>query len=327
MEDKTMLAWMISDLAEKLLLKRRLKQVCGPTMRPKETIRFLSAIEYSLHEIRPSILFSVNQLLGKSSELRDWVRVTAFKFLLDRLTSTPINIIRLATKDPVMAGPDVASLYRSMFESTVNLLYLLNDSDESRFAAFYLSAYEAEHKMYEAVEKWKSHSDPWIARYAEHQLNVLDPPCKSARDEMIKILECSDLPPKFPKIYQRCKELGPTWEFLYDAMYRGLSAWQHGDMSRSHISSSMLLLVPEYAERTVFETMIVVMWTWELTYRASHELFNLANQVETLAVLEKLNACCHDAAAECLSEAAEKFHFSKPAPANDESFTLAGSTA
>jgi len=318
-----MITWILFGIAERRLLKRRLKQVCRSTFRPIEVIDLISTVEYAHHQSRPFILSAAAQLLGATSNEKNWMRVAALKFLLDRLTSAPISIIRLTKADPVMAGPDTASLYRGMFEATVNFLYLLDDHDGSRLCSFCNSAYEAEKKMYDAIEKWESHPDPWIATYAHHQLKVQDPPCESARNYILEVLECTGKPAKYPNIYERCTILGSAWEFLYDAMYRGLSAWQHGDMSRSATSSSLMLLLPEYAERTVFESLIVLMWTWELTNKASVALCEVGNKFDCLDEIERLNRLCQTVGSKCMGAALKKFHNSESRSERSQSEELA----
>lgn len=305
-----MFTWFLAGWAEGRLLRRRLKQVCHDSMGVEQTIRLLGAVEYSLHSSRPKILASVSAILRDSKEQRDFVRLIVVKFLLDRITSSPLSILKLAKTDPVLAGPDIAALYRSMFEAAINLLYLIDDPDYSKLASYYVAAFDAEKKMYESMSKWRSHSDEWISRYADRQSQVQDGPTDSSRCEMLTILGCAD-PAKYPNIFERSKRIGPTWEFLYDAMYRGLSAWQHGDMSRGHISSSLLLLMPEYAERTVFETMIVVMWTWELTYHVSIALFKFGRQLDAFEDIQKLHYLCNALARDCLTAAQQKFQFAR----------------
>ena len=112
---------------------------------------------------------------------------------------------------------------------------------------------------------------------------------------------------RYPNIQQRCSDVGPIWGFFYDAKFRGLSAWQHGDTSRAAVSSSLMMHLSEYGERTVFESLIILIWTWELIYHLVCTMADFAGASQPDS-LKEINAICHTTASQCMQQAFLKYH-------------------
>jgi len=259
---------------------------------------------------RPLILSLAAHFIPSGDSSFEFHQLVTIRFLLDRVTSTPVNILRLVIADPVLASADVAALHRGMFEAAVNLLYLLQADRRERFQSFYLRAFGEERKMYDALAPWESDSNDFIAMYAKHQRSIADPPTDATRDALFVDLEIGDKDavPRFPSIEQRCRAIGPVWAFFYDAKYRGLSAWQHGDATRANLASSLTMHLPETSDRTVFESLLVVIWTWDLICELTRCMASFAGQ-KSSEELEQLDTVCQYVAGQHMRRALEKYHF------------------
>jgi len=305
-----MLTELMSALCERRLLKRRLKHIRSETLPYKNVMTMHDTFGHAFDHSRPMILGLASEFLPSdmTSSLASHQVITV-RFLLDRVTSTPVSILRLIVADPVLAAPDCASLHRSAFEAAVNLLYLVHRDRPERLRSFYTMAFESERRMYNAIQRWREHDDQDIVAYANYQLSIQGPPTDAARDELFAQLgiDNRDDVERYPNIQQRCTDLGPIWEFFYDAKFRGLSAWQHGDTSRAAVSSSLMMHLPQYSDRTVFESLIILIWTWELIYHLICAMADVAN-VPLPESLNNTNAICHATASHCMREALEKYH-------------------
>lgn len=173
----TMIAEFISAICERRLLKRRLKQIRSETLPYKNVITMLDTCGQAFNLSRPMILNLAQEFLpsGTNSSLETYQLIT-IRYLLDRVTSTPVSILRLILMDPVLAGPDAASLHRSTFEAAVNFLYLVHRDRDTRFRSFYVMAFERERRMYNEIHRWCDNDDEHIATYAKYQLSIQDHP-------------------------------------------------------------------------------------------------------------------------------------------------------
>ncbi len=310
-----MLTELMTVVCERRLLKRRLKQVRTKTLSYKQVRTMLDTVGRAFDLSRPMILgLASNFLPSETTSSLATHQLMTIRFLLDRLTSTPISILRLITADPVLAAPDCASLHRSAFEAAVNLLYLVHVDSTERFHSFYKMAFEAERRMFDAMQHWRKHDNQDIVAYAEHQVSLKGAPTEEVLDQLFAELgiDNRDDVKSYPNIRQRCADLGPIWELFYDARYRGLSAWQHGDTSRAAVSSSLMIHLSEGSDRTVFESLIILIWSWELIYNLVATMAKFAT-VSVPESLDEINADCVATTSVCLSEAVLKYHVPNPA--------------
>ncbi len=210
----------------------------------------------------------------------------------------------------MLSGPDLAALNRGLFEAAVNLLYLLSSGEaDVRYVSFIAHGFREERKIYESMDKWMKCSDEFIAVRATAQKAVEGPPDEEILSDVVGAFGFTlKEVPKYPSIQSRCQKIGPRWEFFYDAKYRGLSAWQHGDPSRATVASSLLLHVPEMRERSVFESLAMVVWAWDIIHELGVTLARTARDEATETSFSEMDAACQRAASWVMGEAAMKFH-------------------
>jgi hypothetical protein len=189
-------------------------------------------------------------------------KLTVF-YLSERVAVTPFQIINAVTRDPFYAHADVAALNRGLFETAVNLLYLLGPDSDIRFRSFYHDSAERELSLQKTMQRWLQSADKQIRRRAEHQYGIRNGTTSSTLE---KVREFTGDVPKYPNLRERCRQLGETWDFNYDSRYRGLSSWQHGDASRILVAQAFQQIFPDDAERPVFESLSQCAWAWDAVH-------------------------------------------------------------
>lgn len=291
-------------------MKSRMRLLRGSSLPYKRVAAMLSVLGAALESSRPMLIqltFGLQQAEG--SELK-MMRTNVLRYLVDRVTAAPASVLQLAMVDPLLSVPELAALNRGLFEAAVNLLYLVSSEEtDVRYVSFFAHAFREERKMYESMDKWTTYHDDFISTRAKAQLTVEEPPDDDVLDAVIKAFGLTGKQiPKYPSIHARCREIGPRWEFFYDAKYRGLSAWQHGDPSRATVTSSLLLHIPDMRERSVFESLAMVVWAWEITRELGHALARMVKAEEAVRVFSQMDAACQRAAASVMHDAAMKFH-------------------
>ena len=112
---------------------------------------------------------------------------------------------------------------------------------------------------------------------------------------------------KYPNILPRCIALGDQWAFAYDFYYRGLSSWQHGDTSRAFLSQALKHVVPDQAERNVFETIAQCIFTWEIVYLCIYDLQRQCNDEQFSKRLIEVDNKGSNMIGGILAEAKKKF--------------------
>lgn len=249
-------------------LHARIFHIERPTIRLRPVIAMFNG-SFDALEASREVIFELIRAHDGMTERDDQNDIEGFRaiilqYLLDRVTSTAANIVKLAIGDVLLAAPDMAALHRSSFEAAVNLLYILGDPSYDRLRSFSCSSFEAEWRMFNGLIDWANHSEPWIAAQARLDTSTNGRPDDDARKALWKILNIAgQLDNKYPPLRRRCEILGELWVFYYDSRYRGLSSWQHGDVTRV-LASSTLLRVPEHGERLLFETLLQVVWIHDL---------------------------------------------------------------
>lgn len=237
-------------------------------------------------------------------ECEKLAKLTLF-YLTERSAVTPFQVVNAVARDPFYAHADAAALNRGLFETTVNLVYLLGPDSSQRFKSFYNDSVQREFKLQLGMERWMRSEDASLRQRAEKQAGVRN----ATTEETLKATrELVGNPPPYPNLKERCRRLGEWWDFNYDAKYRGLSSWQHGDASRIIASQAFGQLYPEQAERPVFESLAHCAWAWDLVYNLVWELTKYSKQSETdRKELQLLNQCGHAALGYHLGKAVKKF--------------------
>lgn len=300
-------------ICQRRLLKQRLKRIRSATLPYRNVVALLDTLGPAFDRTRPMIHGLASRFTSPAiPEPVAGLHHITLRYLLDRVTSTPVNILRLCLQDPVLAGPDAASLHRSAFESAVNLLYLQHGDQLTRLQSLYIMAFDSERRMCDAISQWCGHPDRDVSARADHQMAVQDQPTDAARADLLRTLRVGDEAGigQYPNIRQRCSDIGPIWEFFYDARFRGLSAWQHGDPTRAAVSSSLMMRFPEWSDRTVFESLLVASWTWDLLYYLIHTMAQFAG-VSVPDSLSALHTACRTATSYYMRHAFVKYHLAR----------------
>lgn len=176
-------------------------------------------IAVGVHEVYldwfPDFMELFSKYIGKIS----WTNETLFQkktihSLCDRIIHTPEHILALNMEEPFYFYLDCASLNRSLFESAINCLYLLNDKTNHAFAGLISKSIDEDIKLRSELTKWVSHKNPGIAKGATQQIQSLTSQ-QQHKQEMLKGLGFSGNPPSFPDIRTRCDKLDDRWKFLY----------------------------------------------------------------------------------------------------------------
>ncbi len=240
------------------------------------------------------------------NQLKTIAKVT-HHYLAERITVTPFHVINVLTRDPFYAHSDIAALNRGLFESAVNLLYLLQEDSEERIERFYVSSIQHELKLQKSMEQWVGNRDTYIACSAKKQSLIEDRTSDELLADVLKSLGREAPPSPYPKLRDRCASLPKIWEFYYDSKYRGLSAWQHGDVSRIFVSSTMKQLDPTQRDRPVFEGMGMCAWSWDLVHWYLRSLIDLTDNREWLKRLEVMNKDSYQIMTNSLRDAMVQF--------------------
>jgi hypothetical protein len=187
------------------------------------------------------------ELFSKYINNISWNNETLFQkktihYLCDRIIHTPEHVLILNMEEPFYSYLDCASLNRSLFESAVNCLYLLNDKTNHAFAGLISQSIDEDIKLRSELSKWVSHKDLSIAKSAIQQIQFLTSQ-QQHKQEMLKGIGFSGNPPPFPNIRIRCDKLEDRWKFLYVSRYKELCSWSHIHLkqvfsSPSHARSS-----------------------------------------------------------------------------------------
>lgn len=158
------------------------------------------------------------------------------------------------------------------------------------------------------MRRWTANTDPAISTRANRQYNQKDAVTEEMLTKAKKILgvESAGIP-SYPNIRNRCLALGDKWAFSYDHKYRGLSAWQHGDMTRIIATPSLRQMDSSQLERPVFEGLAQLSWAWDLTYDFTKELMKIVRNSEDLDKLNLINRASLSVVLSNLREALDKF--------------------
>lgn len=255
-----------------------LMRIERPTLKSRAVRKMLDCYYVALGESRlaidmllPAHCRPTDDNSDKHDRALESARLLSISYLLDRITSTPVNILNIVQRDPLLGAPDVASMHRTSFESAVNFLYILGDPTRTRFKAFMRTSLIAEQKLFEGLAAWEAHDNPYFSVIAKSQRAQTEAPTSARNERILEMYQLDEAIPPYPNLRRRCETLGELWLFLYDSRYRGLSAWQHGDHTRAMVAS-VALQVPEFQERLLFESLNMVSWSWDLVFQFVLEL-------------------------------------------------------
>lgn len=95
--------------------------------------------------------------------------------------------------------------------------------------------------------------------------------------------------PIWPNIEQRVQKLELKWRYQYDSIYRGLSAWQHGDASRLMTSEFLADQGLVSRDRRLYETIVTCVGAHGIVCDFASSLGKLARS-EMLVDLVRVNS-------------------------------------
>ncbi|MGD0016572.1 MAG: DUF5677 domain-containing protein [Verrucomicrobiia bacterium] len=212
-------------------------------------------------------------LTGHLTEKLPNIRRLFLNFLAERVLQGALHANYLHREYPYSSHADLAGINRGIIEAAVNYLYLLDDPSCERAAAFWAKSGFEECSRNDGLKKWVDHDDRLIKYLArcDHEPNSI------SFEQILQAIStytgvANPNQKAWPKFKQRCSAVGRIWELVYDMEYKALSTWQHGDLSRVIISPSYARIDPEQENRNVFESLIMVQWTFILNYIFVREL-------------------------------------------------------
>ena len=280
----------------------------------KRVFALLTVYRRAFDDASQVITYLINNLkyTGYKDDRLATLSSATFAYLGERILSTPHSIIHIISHDPFYAHADTAALNRSLFDNIVNFLYLASDTGVSRFCLFLVRSYDLELRFWRAMEPWTKSQDKVISTRAKAQYFQEHAPSEETLAWIKKTLGFeSQKIPSYPSIKQRCAALGDKWAFNYDQKYRGLSSWQHGDMTRIYASWSLSQAMPEQKDRLVFEALVELVWAWDLFYDFGIDLCSLVGLNKQLKILELINQSSLAIALENFEEARQKYQRTK----------------
>jgi hypothetical protein len=275
-------------ISDHLQLRHALRRLgTNSTFSTSKVGRILRTYTLLFNETSEIITKLINSL-PKPDNPTSRLKMLTLHYLAEQIMVTPFNLIALIRRDPLYAHTNAAALNRTLFESAVNCLYILPD-DKSRFGAFCINGVRQELAIQLRMKDWLSHPDAFIARHAKKQYYIKNATTEELLETFKQSLGFGDAKlPVYPNIKNRCSSLGDRWAFEYDARYKGLSAWQHGDFSRVGFSRTMSQILPEEIDRAVFESLGMVAWAFDLTYIFLKDLISHCNDQDSATSLERI---------------------------------------
>ncbi len=193
-------------------------------------------------------------------------------YLLERVTVSQFHVINLLERDPFYSHNDTAAINRGIFEAAVNFLYIVGDEDIERLGRFHIESVRHELNIQKSMNKWLDDEKGYISRGADRQVNIKNQTTEQLLEETKERYGFGGIKaPKYPSIRDRCIAINDNWAYFYDAKYRGLSAWQHGDISRIFVSSSFSQVMSSEKDRPLFESIGMASWSYDVLYRFSRD--------------------------------------------------------
>lgn len=251
-------------------LRRELKQLSKDSCFSFKQIKFiLKSYRSAFLEFSKTNTYLINKLEFNESEIHKQI---TFQYLIERIIVSPFHVLNLVERDPFLAHTDAAAINRGLFEAAVNYLYLLDDDDLSKFSRFHIGSVRQELNIQKAAEKWSDNNDEGISAISKQQKDIKDKTTNALLEEVKAIYGLSgQMVKKYPTIRDRCMSVGERWAHLYDAKYKGLSAWQHGDFSRAFVSSSFQQRNVGTKDRPLFETLGMLVWAYDVAHRFTQD--------------------------------------------------------
>ena len=96
-----MFSALLLEICERRLLKRRLQQIQSDTLPYATVLPIIRTFSMAFDRSRPLILSLAAHFIPSGDSSFEFHQLVTIRFLLDRVTSTPVNILRLVIADPV----------------------------------------------------------------------------------------------------------------------------------------------------------------------------------------------------------------------------------
>ncbi len=204
--------------------------------------------------------------------------------LCDRIISGAENALLIIRNHPSFSAIDIATLNRSIFESAVNILYILTDDSEARFMRYSFSSIDADLKIVKNCKEWVK---PCVQKDIETGAQQYIKLGSTSEGDKQKLSDIAGISVKsvksLPDVRQRCKLIGDIWLYFYDTRYRETSGWSHGSMSRIFVSPYHQAKDKNIENKSIMESLSMLSWTTALIHQL---VVHLANYTTSHAVVE-----------------------------------------
>ncbi len=213
----------------------------------------------------------------------------AITFLAERIDHGSLHALMLHKNYPADSHGDIAAIVRGNFESAVNALFVLNSKEDGAAASFWRHGCVEERRFNDELRKWVKSDDEEIRRMATSEFLPEFPTIQELEAQMHEGWGLSFRQiPRWPRLQERAKSIGPIWSYLYDARYRALSTWHHGDLTRMFVSPSFRMLLPGEWDRNYYESTILASWTFDVYWffaRAFAKALSMSSEEDEIARL------------------------------------------
>ncbi len=211
---------------------------------------------------------TLHEHFGKNISAIPWKNEPPYKIkvihhLCDRILYVPLHTTMLHEENPMFSYIDSASLNRSLFETIVNCLYILNDKSNEALAGIISKSVDEDVKLRNELLKWTSNPNPGISEGAKLQAADIT----TQISDKGKILQGLPQTPRlFPNIRERCRSLSDIWQFLYASRYQQMCAWSHIHLEHVLFSPSQTLSSPQDLANAVSKGTEMVYLSFHFVY-------------------------------------------------------------
>lgn len=158
-----------------------------------------------------------------------------------------------------------AALTRSIMESATILATINRDSSGRALGAFLASAESDAKRRHTGLAKLQGSKDAAIAKASKSEtlaaIGILNA-IQSARNHVPKSAK------EFPNMADRCRSLGPDWEFHYELTYRDLCASVHGAFWKVTHAPSIAMRAPDQGGALLYDHCVTIAYAitfWGMT--------------------------------------------------------------
>ena len=188
--------------------------------------------------------------------------------LSDRVLVGTDNIFLIIKRHGLNGAIDLATLNRSIFETVVNLLYILKDDSVMRVLRYLFASIDSDFRFIENCKKWVAKGKSEDVRMGAYSIIQSFSTDKNDKAKLAGFIGVEKNSVKgLPSIRDRSKLIGEVWLYFYETSYRETSGWSHGSISRIIMSTFHQIMDTETADKAKIESLKMLSWTMELHYQ------------------------------------------------------------